>query len=45
MDPHDDHRIAMSLAVIGLMVPGVKIKDVGCVSKSFPDFWKLWDRI
>ena len=45
VNPHEDHRIAMSLAVIGLMVPGVKITNEDCVNKSFPDFWKLWDRI
>ena len=43
--PHDDHRIAMSLAVIGLRVPGVKISDEGCVNKSFPRFWDLWDEL
>lgn len=41
--PHDDHRIAMSFAVIGLKVPGVRIKDEDCVNKSFPQFWTLWD--
>jgi len=41
--PHNDHRIAMSLAVIGLKVPGVKISDETCVNKSFPRFWDLWD--
>lgn len=45
VDPHDDHRIAMSLAVIGLKVPGVKIQDEGCVSKSFPAFWECWDQL
>ncbi len=45
VDPHDDHRIAMSLAVIGLKVPEVKIYDEGCVNKSFPRFWELWDRL
>jgi len=45
VDPHDDHRLAMSLAVIGLKVPGVKIKDEGCVKKSFPKFWELWDQL
>lgn len=42
--PHNDHRIAMSLAVIGLRVPGVKIQDEDCVGKSFPRFWELWDQ-
>ncbi len=45
MDPHDDHRIAMSLAVIGLMVPGVRMRNEGCVNKSFPNFWELWEMI
>ncbi len=45
VDPHDDHRIAMSLAVIGLKVPGINIKDDDCVGKSFPQFWNLWDKI
>lgn len=43
VDPHDDHRLAMALAVLGLRTPGVKIKDEQCVSKSFPGFWELWD--
>ena len=45
VDPHDDHRLAMSLAVIGLRVPGVHIQDPGCVGKSFPKFWELWERM
>jgi 3-phosphoshikimate 1-carboxyvinyltransferase len=45
VDPHDDHRLAMALAVLGLKVPGVKIRDEECVSKSFPAFWRLWDRL
>jgi 3-phosphoshikimate 1-carboxyvinyltransferase len=43
VDPHDDHRLAMALAVLGLRTPGVKIRDEQCVIKSFPDFWKRWD--
>jgi 3-phosphoshikimate 1-carboxyvinyltransferase len=43
VSPHDDHRIAMSLAIIGLSVPGIKISDETCVNKSFPRFWDLWD--
>jgi len=45
VDPHQDHRIAMSLAVVGLRVPGIEIKEEGCVTKSFPQFWELWDKI
>ncbi|MBW1733997.1 MAG: 3-phosphoshikimate 1-carboxyvinyltransferase [Deltaproteobacteria bacterium] len=43
--PHDDHRLAMSLAVVGLRVPGIVIKNNACVNKSFPAFWYLWDRL
>ena len=44
-ESYDDHRLAMSLAVVGLKVPGIKIKDEHCVNKSFPRFWELWDRL
>jgi 3-phosphoshikimate 1-carboxyvinyltransferase len=42
VDPHDDHRIAMALAIVGLRVPGIEIKDRACVAKSFPQFWDYW---
>jgi len=45
VDPHDDHRIAMSLAVMGLRISGIKIRDEECVSKSFPRFWEVWDQL
>ena len=37
---YNDHRVAMSLALAGLRVPGVVIENPGCVGKSFPDFWE-----
>ncbi len=40
IDPHNDHRIAMSFAIAGLAVPGVFVTDERCVAKSFPDFWE-----
>lgn len=40
IETYEDHRMAMSMAVAGLRVPGVKIKGEGCVAKSFPDFWQ-----
>ena len=43
IDPHDDHRIAMSFAVAGLVTPGVRIADEQCVAKSFPDFWTVFE--
>ena len=36
---HDDHRLAMSFAALGLVVPGVVIEDPGCVAKTYPAFW------
>ena len=39
ISPHGDHRIAMSLAMAGLAVPGIMIEDEDCVAKSFPGFW------
>ena len=45
INSHDDHRIAMSMAVVGLRVPGVVVSDSQCVGKSFPTFWELWDRL
>jgi len=43
LDPMEDHRLAMSLAVVGLRVPGIRIRDHGCVVKSFPGFWRQWE--
>ena len=40
IETYDDHRMAMSFAVTGLRLPGVRIKDPSCVSKTFPDFWE-----
>jgi len=45
IDPHKDHRLAMSLAVAGLRVPGIRITDERCVDKSFPSFWEMWERL
>lgn len=43
---HDDHRMAMSLAVAGLLSDGeMVIKDAECVAKSYPDFFEDLERI
>ena len=39
IETYDDHRIAMSFAVLGLKLPGTKIKNPSCVTKTFPDFF------
>jgi 3-phosphoshikimate 1-carboxyvinyltransferase len=45
IETHDDHRIAMSFAVAGLRVPGVRILDPSCVGKSFPGFWDVLETL
>ncbi|MFC1802370.1 3-phosphoshikimate 1-carboxyvinyltransferase [Thermoproteota archaeon] len=40
IDPHNDHRIAMSFAILGLTASGVTtVMNPECVSKSYPMFW------
>jgi len=39
IETYNDHRMAMSMALIGLKVPGVVIKDPGCVAKTYPGFF------
>jgi 3-phosphoshikimate 1-carboxyvinyltransferase len=36
---YDDHRMAMSVALMGLKVPGIVIENPGCVAKTYPDFF------
>ena len=45
IETYNDHRIAMSFAILGLAVPGMKIKNPACVDKSFPGFWKELDKL
>jgi 3-phosphoshikimate 1-carboxyvinyltransferase len=42
---YNDHRMAMSLALVGLKVPGVVIDNPGCVAKTYPGFWQDLDRL
>jgi 3-phosphoshikimate 1-carboxyvinyltransferase len=41
-DSHDDHRLVMAAAVLGLAVPGVRVANAGTVGKTFPGFSELW---
>jgi len=45
IETYNDHRIAMSFAILGLAIPGIKIQDEGCVDKSFPGFWEALKRL
>ncbi|WCO69144.1 3-phosphoshikimate 1-carboxyvinyltransferase [Iamia majanohamensis] len=40
---YDDHRMAMSFALLGLVVEGVAVRDPGCVAKTFPGFFTALD--
>jgi 3-phosphoshikimate 1-carboxyvinyltransferase len=42
---YNDHRIAMSFAVLGLAIAGMRIRDENCVDKSFPGFWGELQRL
>jgi len=42
---HADHRLAHAGALIALAVPGVRLDDVGCTTKTLPDFVGLWSRM
>ena len=37
---YDDHRMAMSFALIGLGQDGIEVQDPGCVSKTYPKFFE-----
>jgi 3-phosphoshikimate 1-carboxyvinyltransferase len=45
VETYDDHRMAMSLALVGLRVPGVVVRNPGCVAKTYPDFFEDLDQL
>lgn len=45
VETYDDHRMAMSMTLLGLRVPGIDIVDPDCVAKTFPDFFDAIERI
>jgi 3-phosphoshikimate 1-carboxyvinyltransferase len=40
IETYHDHRMAMCFAVLGLKVPGIRLRDPGCVKKTFPNFFQ-----
>jgi len=42
---YDDHRMAMSFAITALRAPGVRLRDPGCVAKTFPGFFDRLDEL
>jgi 3-phosphoshikimate 1-carboxyvinyltransferase len=45
VETYDDHRMAMSLALVGLRVPGVVIENPACVTKTYPGFFADLERL
>jgi len=44
-DTYRDHRMAMALSLLGLVAPGMAVRDPGCVAKTFPAWWDLLDAL
>jgi 3-phosphoshikimate 1-carboxyvinyltransferase len=45
IETYNDHRMAMSMALIGLRVPGIIIKNPACVAKTYPHFFTDLERL
>lgn len=45
VNTYDDHRMAMSFALLGLAHPGIEIENPGCVAKTFPDFFEVLENL
>jgi 3-phosphoshikimate 1-carboxyvinyltransferase len=45
IDTYDDHRMAMSFALVSLAGVPVRINDPGCVAKTYPGFFDHFRRI
>jgi 3-phosphoshikimate 1-carboxyvinyltransferase len=39
IETYNDHRMAMSMALVGLAVPGIVILDPECTAKTYPEFF------
>lgn len=44
-ETYRDHRMAMAFGLLGLAVPGMAVRDPGCVAKTFPGYWDLLDEL
>ena len=45
IDSYDDHRIAMSFSLVGLLVPGIGINGSECVAKTCPEFYEILGKL
>ncbi|MXY75229.1 MAG: 3-phosphoshikimate 1-carboxyvinyltransferase [Acidimicrobiia bacterium] len=42
---YEDHRMAMSFALVGLRQEGVEISDPGCVTKTWPGYFTMLESL
>ncbi len=45
LETYHDHRMAMSFSLAGLRIPGVKILNPSCTSKTYPDYFADLERL
>jgi 3-phosphoshikimate 1-carboxyvinyltransferase len=45
IDTYDDHRMAMSFSLVALGGVPVTINDPGCVAKTFPEYFRVFESI
>jgi 3-phosphoshikimate 1-carboxyvinyltransferase len=45
VETYDDHRMAMSFALLGLKQPGIQIENPACTSKTFPHYFNVLDQL
>ena len=45
IDTYNDHRMAMAFAIAGTKIPGILINNPEVVSKSFPEFWEMYNNL
>jgi len=45
IETYGDHRMAMAFAVVKLKIKELTIRNPEVVNKSFPEFWKMFDKL
>ena len=45
VDTYEDHRVAMAFSLVGLKANGIRINDPECVSKTFPNYFEVFERL
>ncbi|MDE0398164.1 MAG: 3-phosphoshikimate 1-carboxyvinyltransferase [Candidatus Poribacteria bacterium] len=45
IDTYEDHRMAMAFSLVGLKTPGIQINNPECVSKTFPNYFQVFERL